>query len=106
MFPSELFILMSMALPSTSSITFFKRQMNAMNEYVDSLYSSLVQRGYLNIIGSDSYELTYLGEETLVQFLDENTAKADALIRSLQQLGIDSNQKIKELGSELIRANK
>jgi len=96
-FPSEMVILMAMALPGDSGMTLLNRPMDIMNEYIRSLYNSLVWRGYLRKNGSKEYELTSMGKETLIIFLNENRTQAEDIIRALQQLGIDSTREIEGL---------
>ena len=97
MFPREMGILLATALPSDSNMTLLNRPMDVMNEYIGYLYNSLVLRGYLRGRGSKGYELTSMGAETLTLFLNENRTQAEGIIKALQQLGIESTQKIDSL---------
>jgi len=102
MFPSEMVILMSIALSGDADRTLISRPMDVLNEYIGYLYESLIKRGYMRENGSKGYKLTSKGSETLLTFLNENRTKAEDIIEALQQLGIESNYRIGELGKEVI----
>ena len=102
MFPSEMVILLSIALSGGSRRTLISRPMDVMNEYISSLYISLIKRGYLRENGSKGYKLTSKGSEALLIFLNENTTKAKDIIKALHQLGVETSYKMEELGKELI----
>ena len=102
MFPSEMVILMSIALSGDADRTLISRPMDVLNEYIGYLYESLIKRGYMRENGSKGYKLTSKGNETLFTFLNENRNKAEEIIEALQQLGIESNYRIGELGKEVV----
>ncbi|MFC1932432.1 hypothetical protein ACFLXU_02215 [Chloroflexota bacterium] len=104
MFPSEMVILMSIALSEDAGKILISRSMDVMNEYIGNLHESLTKRGYMRRNGSKGYKLTSKGNETLRTFLNENRAKAEEMIEALQQLGIESNYRIGELGKEVFVA--
>ena len=97
MFPSEMVILMSIALSGDAGRTLISRPMDVLNEYTGYLYESLIKRGYMERNGSKGYKLTCKGNETLIEFLNENKAKAEEMIEALQQLGIEGNYRIGEI---------
>ena len=96
MFPSEMVVLLAIALPSDSGRTLLNRPMDIMNEYIGSLYNSLVRRGYLTKKGSKRYKLTSLGRDALTEFLNDNRAQIEDISKVLQQLGIESSHDIEE----------
>ncbi len=100
MFPSEIIILLAMAVPGISGPT-SNRPMDVMSEYIKYLYNSLVWRGYLENTGSNEYKLTPMGEEELSGFLNENRNRALDVMKALQQLGIESINKMEELSLEV-----
>ena len=102
MFPSEMVILLAIALSGSSGMTLRSRPVDVMNEYIGYLYNSLVRRGYLRKSGSKGYKLTSKGSEALLTFLNENRAQAEDIIKALHQLGVESTYKIEELGKEVI----
>ena len=106
MFPSEMVILLSTAVPGGSGDSLISRPMDIMNEYIGYLYDSLVRRGYLRRNSSRKYQLTSLGREAMRIFLKENRSKTREIILALQQLGIESSQKIGELGTEVIKVSR
>ena len=102
MFPSEMVILMSIALSDDTGRTLIGRPMDVLNEYISNLYESLIKRGYIRENGPKGYKLTSKGNETLLTFLNENKSKAEGIIEALQQLGIESNYRLGELGKEVV----
>lgn len=109
MFPSQMVILMAIAVGKHDGRELTTRPMDVLGEYVGYLYESLVSRGYLKGNGSTGYQLTSKGGETLVEFLRKNENSARDTLRRLQQLGIDIGQqperKIDELEKETIKVN-
>jgi len=103
MFPSEMIILMAIAVASNSNGKLLIGSMDVTGEYIGYLYNSLVTRGYLKKNKSRGYKLTPRGRQTLSEFLQANVSKAKDIIRTLQQLGIGSNQEIEQLRREAIR---
>lgn len=102
MFPSEMVILMSIALSDDAGRILIGRPMDVLNEYIGNLYESLIKRGFIRDNGSKGYKLTSKGNETLLTFLNENRTKAEDIIEALQQLGIESNYRLGELGKEVV----
>jgi predicted transcriptional regulator len=101
-FPSEMVILLSIALSSASDKTLISRPVDGMNEYIGYLYTSLVGRGFLRENGSKRYKLTSKGNEALLKFLDENRSQAESILKALHLLGVESSHKVEELGKEVI----
>ena len=102
MFPSEVAMLMAVVSARDSGKRLLTRPMDVVGEYIGYLCDSLVKRGYLKERGSEGYQLTPMGRETLLEFLYENKAKVNDAIKTLQQLGIESSQEIDELIEEVI----
>ena len=106
MFPSEMIILMAIALNKDSGKKLLARPTDVTGEYMGYLYDSLVSRGYLRGDRSRGYWLTSMGRESLLEFLYENGNRAEDAIKRLQQLGIEIGQeqekKIGKLGKEAI----
>lgn len=103
MFPSEMIILMAIKVASNSNENSLSYSADVPGEYISYLYDSLITRGYLKRKNPKGYDLTSKGKEALLEFLDENRAKAKDLIGTLQQLDIESNQKIDNLIKDLIK---
>ncbi|MFQ6121513.1 MAG: hypothetical protein ACE5LA_00410 [Dehalococcoidales bacterium] len=103
MFPSEMVILMAIAVAGDSSKKLLTRPMDITGEYVGYLYDSLVRRGYLRGNRSRGYALTTMGRETLFEFLRENKNRARETIKALQQLSIEFGQEIDKLEEAAIR---
>ena len=87
MFPSEMVILMAIAVARDSSKKLLTRPMDVTGEYIGYLNDSLVRRGYLKENSSRGYRLTSKGRETLFEFLRENKTRVKDAIKTLQQLG-------------------
>ena len=102
MFPSEVEILMAIAINKATGKKLLMHPMDVIGEYIGYLYDSLVSRGYLRRNRSRGYQLTSMGRGTLLEFLHENEAWAKDTIKSLRQLGIEYTQEMDELGKEAI----
>ena len=109
MFPSEMVILMAIAVTRDSGKELITRPMDVIGEYIGYLYDSLVRRGYIKRSSSRGYQLTTKGTEALFEFLRENKTKVKETITRLQQLGIEisqeQKQKIDKLEREAIKVN-
>ena len=103
MFPSEAAILMAIAATRDSGKKFLTRPMDVVGEYIGYLYNSLVNRGYLKSDNSREYQLTPKGREALSEFLYENQTRVKDAIKTLQQLGIEINQRADKLKEEAIK---
>ena len=88
MFPSEMVILMAIAVNRDSGRKLLTRPMDVTGEYIGYLYDSLVSRGYLRGNKARGYQLTPMGMESLLEFLRENRTRVKDTINRLQQLGI------------------
>ena len=104
MFPREMIILMAIEASRNSGKKLLTRPVGVIEEYIGSLYDSLVGRGYIKGNGSRGYQLTSKGLEALFEFLLENRARIKDMTRTLQQLGIESSREIDELIKEAIGA--
>ncbi len=102
MFPSEMVILMAIAVARDSGKKLLTRPMDVTGEYIGYLNDSLVRRGYLKENRSRGYQLTSKGRETLFEFLHKNKARVKDTIKTLQQLGIKISQPIDKLEKEAI----
>ena len=103
MFPSEMAVLMAIVSTRDSGKKLLARPMDVVGEYIGYLCDSLVKRGYLKKDGSREYQLTAQGREALLEFLYENETKVKDAIKSLQQLGIEINQRADKLEGEAIK---
>ncbi len=102
MFPSEMVILMAIAVTGDRGKELLTRPMDVTGEYVGYLYDSLVRRGYLKGNKSRGYALTPMGRETLFEFLRENKNRTKETINALQRLGIKVGRGIDKLEKEAI----
>jgi predicted transcriptional regulator len=102
MFPSEMVILMAIAVARDSGKKLLTRPMDVTGEYIGYLYDSLVRRGYLKENGSTGYQLTSKGREALFEFLQKNKTRIKDTINTLQQLGIEIGQEKDKLEKEAI----
>lgn len=101
-FPSELVILMAIALAGDSGKKRLTRPIDITGEYVSYLYNSLVRRGYTEGNSSRGYQLTSKGREALFEFLRENRTRFGDAVKTLQQLRIGINQETGKLKKEAI----
>jgi len=102
MFPSEMVILMAIAVNKDAGKKLLTRPMDIAGEYIGYLYDSLVSRGYLKGNRSRGYQLTSMGRESLSEFLHKNETRVEDTIKRLQQLGIECSQAMDKLGKEAI----
>lgn len=104
MLPSEMIILMAIAIDKNTGQKLLTRPMNVIGEYIGFLYTSLVNRGYLKGQRATGYQLTPLGRETISEFLRQNGTKAKDIVKRLQLLGIDispaQERKVGKIGKE------
>ena len=109
MFPSEMVILMAIAVNKDSGKKLLTRPMDVTSEYIGYLYDSLVNRGYIKGDSSRGYQLTSKGSEALLEFLYKNGTRAKDTLRRLHLLGIEIGQeekrKIGKLVKEAIKVN-
>ena len=106
MLPSEMIILMAIAVNKDSGQKLLTHPIDITSEYIGYLYSSLVNRGYLKGHKSTGFQLTPLGRDSIMEFLHKNGTKAKDIVRRLQLLGIEigpvQEQKIVKLKKEAI----
>lgn len=100
MFPSEIIILLAMAVSGNFGPA-LNRPMDVMSEYVEYIYNSLAWRGYLKCTDSNGFKLTASGEEELSRFMNDNRSRGLDVIKALHQLGIESFNKMEELSMEI-----
>ena len=109
MLPSEMIILMAIAVNKNNGKKLLTRPMDVTSEYIGYLYHSLVKRGYLKRHSSAHYQLTPLGKEAILEFLHKNKTMAKDIVKRLQILGIEispaQEQKIGKLEKEAIKVN-
>ena len=102
MFPSEMVILMAIAVTGDSGKKILARPMDVTGEYVGYLYDSLVKRGYLNGNKSRGYVLTSMGKETLLEFMHDNKNRANEAVNALQKLSIGFDHEMSKIKKEAI----
>ena len=103
MFPSEMAILMAIAVTRDAGKKLLNRPMDVVGKYIGYLYDSLVNRGYLKRGGSRGYQLTPKGREALCEFLYTNKTRVKDAIKALQRLGIEINLEEDSLEKEAIK---
>ena len=103
MFPSEMVILMAIAVTRDSGKKLRNRPMDITGEYIGYLYDSLVRRGFFKWHTLKGYQLTPNGRKAIHQFLRENETRAKDTIEMLRLMGIESSQKIDQLEAEFQR---
>ena len=102
MFPSEMAILMAIAVTGNSGKNPLTRPMDVTGEYVAYLYNSLVKRGYLKGNASGGYHLTPKCREVLLEFLRRNETRVKDTIRTLQQMGIEISLGMDKIEEQVI----
>lgn len=102
MFPSEMVILMAIAVARDTGKELLIRSTDVISEYIGYLYDSLGRRGYIKGNNSRGYQLTLKGKESLFEFLHQNKARVKDTIKMLQQLGIGISQDMDKLEKEAV----
>ena len=102
MFPSEMVILMAIAVARDSGKQLLTQPMDVTGEYIGYLRDSLARRGYLKQNSSRGFQLTPRGGEALFEFLRENKTRVKDTIKTLQQLGIEITQEVDKLEKEVV----
>ena len=103
MFPSEMTILMAIAVTGNSDKKLLTRPMDVAGEYITNLYNALVKRGYLKGNSSKGYQLTSKGREALLEFLRRNENRVKETIRTLQRLGIAISLETDKMEKQVIK---
>ena len=103
MFPSEMVILMAIAVNRGPGRKPLAYPMDVTGEYIGYLYDSLVSRGYLKGSKSRGYQLTSMGRQSLLEFLRENEIRVKDVVGRLKQLGIEYNREVAKIGNEAIK---
>ncbi len=107
MLPSEMIILMAVAVNKNTGKQLLKHPMDITGEYIGYLYNSLINRGYLRGHRSTGFKLTPIGREAILKFLKKNKTMAKDVVKRLQLLGIEfspkQEQKIDKLKEEAIK---
>ena len=103
MFPSEVAMLVAVAIARDSDKKLLARPMDVVGRYIGYLHDSLVSRGYLKRDNSREYRLTSKGREALFEFLYENKTRVKNAVETLQQLGIEVNLEVDSLEKEVIK---
>ena len=106
MFPSEMAILMAIAVTRDAGKKLLARPMDVVGEYVGYLCDSLVSRGYIKRDSSKEYQLTSKGREALVEFLYANKTRVKDAMKTLQQLGIEVDLDVDNLEKEVIKVQR
>jgi len=105
-FPSEMVILMAIAVTRDAGEKLLNRPMDVVGKYLGYLYDSLVTRGYLRRDDSRGYKLTPKGRESLFEFLYANKTRVKDAVKALQRLGIEINLEEDSLEREAIKVGR
>ena len=97
MFPSEMVILMAIAVNKDSGKKPLTRPRDVLGEYIGYLYNSLVNSGYLKRGWAGGYQLTPTGNKAVLAFLNRNETKAKDVIKRLERLGIEHTREMDKL---------
>ncbi len=91
MLPSEMIILMAIGVNKRTASQLLTRPMDVTSEYIGYLYTSLVNRGYLRQRGAADYQLTPVGRQAILDFLQKNKTSAQTMLKRLKLMGIEVN---------------
>ena len=104
MLPSELIMLIATVISTDSGLSFFSSPLDEMDRYLESLYSSLVRRGYL-VNNSGKYNLTPKGAVIFTSFVDDHRTKTKSIVSTLERLRVEGTRKFDELFDETVKAS-
>ena len=104
MLPSELIMLIATVISTDSGLSFFSSPLDEMDRYLESLYSSLVRRGYL-VNNSGKYNLTPKGAVIFPSFVDDHRTKTKSIVSTLERLRVEGTRKFDELFDETVKAS-
>ena len=82
-------ILLATVVNKKTGKKFLSRPMDVTGEYLGYLYDSLVTRGYLRGHRSTGFQLTTIGREAILEFMQKNRSRAEDIVERLQLLGIE-----------------
>jgi len=96
-------MLIATVISTDSGLSFFSSPLDEMDRYLESLYASLVKRGYL-VQESGKYTLTPRGAVIFTSFLEENRTKTKSIVSTLHRVREESSRKFEELFDEVVKA--
>ena len=100
MLPSEMEIMLAIALNKNIAKKLVDGSMDVISEYFGYLFNSMVKRGYIKGNRAKGYQLTLRGKTTLVKYLRKNETRDKAAIEQLKQLSIECSNKMDKLRKE------
>ncbi len=106
MLPSEMEIILAIALNKSVGKKLANSSMDVISEYFINVFNSLVSRGYLKGNRVKGYQLTPMGKTTLIRLLQENEARTQNALRRLKIFGIDYRTRMDKLRKEQSRSSR
>jgi len=106
MLPSEMEIMLAIALNKSVGKQLANSSMDVISEYFINVFNSLVSRGYLKGNRVRGYRLTPMGKTTLIRLLQENEARTRNALRRSKILGVDYHTRMDKLRKEQSRSSR
>jgi len=106
MLPSEMEIILAIALNRSVGKKLANSSMDVISEYFINVFNSLVRRGYLKGNRVKGYQLTPMGKTTLIRLLQENEARTQNALRRIKILGVDYHTRMDKLRKEQSRSSR
>lgn len=97
MLPSEIEIILAVALNKNIGKKLVNSSMDVISEYFINIFNSLVSRGYLKGNRVRGYRLTSMSKTTLIRLLQGNEVRAQYALGRLKILGIDYHNHMDKL---------
>jgi hypothetical protein len=89
MLPSEMVILIAISINKNTGRKLLAHSLDITNDYINYLYNSLVNRGFLKGHRTTGFRLTAFGRDAIQSFIRENGSKDLDIIGRLQALDIE-----------------
>jgi DNA-binding MarR family transcriptional regulator len=105
MLPSEMVILMAISINKDTGHKLLAHSLDITNDYIDYLYNSLVNRGFLKGHRTTGFRLTAIGKEAIQCFTKEHGSKDLDAIERLRALDIEIGQEEKKINQKRIKAS-
>ena len=106
MLPSEMEIMLAIALNKSVGKQLANSSMDVISEFFINVFNSLVSRGYLKGNRVKGYQLTPVGKTTLIGLLQENKARTQEALRRTKILGVDYHTRMDQLRKEQSGSNR
>jgi DNA-binding MarR family transcriptional regulator len=89
MLPGEMVILMAISINKNTGRKLLAHSLDITNDYINYLFNSLVNQGFLKGHRTTGFRLTAIGREVIQSFIKEHGSKDLEVIERLRALDIE-----------------